>query len=179
MPQRLGEGADDVLEAPGGRVDGVLELGQLVVVLDQPHFGQVRGQLGVGLQSAPTRPEVVDVGGVQTVQGTGLLEIGTAAHPELAEPPVAVELLARRPRRAGPQVEDRLAGGLDHQHVAGLLRAGQIGVGAVRPEPVVGVVAADLEIAGRDHQPLTGNRCASRALLFRVYAATGSWGRSS
>ena len=55
----------------------------------------------------------------------------------------------------GPRVEHRLAV-LDHQHgVAGLV-AGEVGVRGLGAEPVVGVVGAHLEAAGRDDQPLAG-----------------------
>ena len=61
------------------------------------------------------------------------------------------------PRGAWPRVEDRLAV-LEHEHrVAGLV-AGQVRVRGLRAEPVVGVVGAHLEGAGRDHEPLAGEQ---------------------
>ena len=83
--------------------------------------------------------------------------------------PAGPQLAVRRSRknssvcrgRARPGVEHRLAV-LDHQHrVAGLV-AGQVHVRGVRPEPVVGVVGAHLELAGRDDQPLARERVGQR-----------------
>ena len=90
-------------------------------------------------------------------EGVGdLLQRRAAADPQLAVLPVAEELVGvARGARAG--VEHRLAV-LDDQHgVAGLV-AGEVGVGGVGAEAVVGVVGAHLEAAGRQHQPLAGER---------------------
>src|SRR5690606_2416870 len=100
--------------------------------------------------------QLAQVGAVDLVELRRLRQVGPAAHPELAVAAVAVELLALLPGGARPDVQDRLAGRLDHEHLARLARACQVREGAVRAEPVVAVVAADLERARRDDEPLPG-----------------------
>lgn len=88
---------------------------------------------------------------------------GRLSHPELAVPAVAVELVAAvGARRARPHVQHRLVSGtgrLHDEHVAGLVlagQAGQPGIGAVRAEAVVAVVAADLQLPCGHEESLTG-----------------------
>ena len=86
---------------------------------------------------------------------------GSASDPHLAVAGVGVELRGV-PRCARGEVEGRVVavvGRLEHQHGVRLpigAQAGQVGERRMRPEAVVGVVGADLEPAGRDHQPLAG-----------------------
>ncbi len=153
----------DVLETGRRVVDGELELPDLPGVLDQAQLGERGGQFRVRPGIAARRgAEVVQVGAAQAGQPPGLRQVGAAADPELPVPAVPVELLvAVRTRGAGAQVQHGLvavrARGLQHQDVAHLVLArepGQPGVRAVRAEAVVAVVGADLELAGRDDQPL-------------------------
>ena len=125
----------------------------------------------------------VDVGAAHAGGRLDLLQGGAHAHPQLAIAGVAVELPAgaRGPRS---EVEDRLVrrGGTicdidvidvvrgprvlvrrgervqDEHGVRLEVRAGsgQVGEGAVGPEPVVAVVVAHLERAGGEHQTLAG-----------------------
>ena len=160
---------DGVGEAEGGDVAGRLELGDLPLVLDQAHLGGDAGEVGVaalvggdqpvdgrrrrrgGRGSCPPlragRLELVDVAHLEA-EGVGdLLQRRAAADPQLAVLPVAEELVGVA-LRARARVEDALAV-LDDQHgVAGLVAA-EVGVGGVGAEPVVGVVGAHLEGAGR------------------------------
>ena len=163
--------AHRVLEAERGDVAGLLELGDLPVVLDQPQLtddalevlveGVVGGHHAVhlgrdpaqhpGLRGAVGRGqrvlELVDVAALDAERGGQLVERGTSPDPQLAVLAVAEELVGVA-RRAGPRVEDGLAA-LDHQHrVAGLV-AGEVGVRGVGAELVVGVVGPHLERAGR------------------------------
>ena len=175
-----------------GDVAGLLELGDLPVVLDQP-------------QLADDALEVLVEG---VVGGHHPVHLGRdpAQHPGLRTPLVAVRESwsrsmwrhsmpsdadsswseGRRPTHSspycrsrknssvsradrGPRVEDGLAA-LDHQHrVAGLV-AGEVGVRRVGAELVVGVVGPHLERAGRQHQPLTGER---RGQLLRAGGRRG------
>lgn len=118
-------------------------------------------QTGRRLRAGEELRQVVEVGAAQPGQRRRLVQVGAAADPELAVAAVAVEV-AGVPGGAGADVEHRLvpfrAGGFEDQDVVGLLLAGQSGqpgVGAVRPEPVVGVVRADLERPGGYHEPLS------------------------
>ncbi len=195
VAQGGGQGADDVLEAEHGVVDGELELLHLPGVLDQAQFGQHGGEeavgvderggagaagggveLGVdagehpggGLRAGEQLVQLVEVLDAHAGEPGGLVEVGAAADPELAVAAVAEELGAAHrvgaaAGGAGPQVEDGLvavgAGRLQDEHMADLVLAGEAGepgVGAVRAEAVVDVVAADLEPAGRDDQALAG-----------------------
>ncbi len=171
VAERLGERAYDVLEAARGRVHGRLQLADLPLVLDQPQLRQERLQLRVTLAPGdggvhggvhtPQHPggaaelKVADVGALDLVERRRLGQVGARSGPELAVAAVAVELLALLARGARPDVQHRLAGRLDHQHVVRLARPGQVRVRAVRPEPEVAVVAAHLQRARGDHQPLT------------------------
>ncbi len=190
--------AHAVLEPERGDVAGGLELGELPLVLDQAQLGEDAGELvvaavvtgdqgvdpGVGAaqharlrRAAEPSGEVVEVAGLD-VQGVGdLLQRGPAAGPELAVLPVAEELVGLA-RAARPGVEHRLAA-LDDQHgVAGLVAA-EIGVRGLGAEAVVGVVGADLEPAGRDHQPLAGELLAQPLATCRAHCVIGCGGRSS
>ena len=89
-------------------------------------------------------------------RGRDLVQRRAPAGPQLAVRPVAEELVGLA-RGARPRVEHRLAVLDDEHRVAGLV-AGQVGVRGVRAEPVVGVVGAHLEVAGRDDQPLAGEQ---------------------
>ena len=64
-----------------------------------------------------------------------------------------------------------VAAGLEHEDGVGLAVAaepGEVGEGAVRAEDVVAVVAADLEAAGRDDEPLAGEAGARRPRAARA-----------
>ncbi len=181
-----GQGADDVLEAGDGVVDGELQLFDLPGVLDQAQLGEDGGEFAVlagggappgGLvhlcvgagQDAGGRlwageqlGQVVEVFGAYSGEPGGFGEVGAGADPELAVAAVAVELAAVA-RGSGAQVEDGFvafgACRFEDEDVVGLVLAGESGepdVRAVRAEAVVQVVAADLEAAGRDDQPLAG-----------------------
>ena len=164
----------------------LLQLGDLPLVLDQPQLGEHPGEVGV---AALVAGDLRVHAGVHPAQHPGLRRPGTggrtgrrcagsrtpseaeislqrraAAGPELAVLPVAEELVGLA-RAARPGVEDGLAA-LDHEHrVAGLVAA-EVGVRGLGPEPVVGVVGADLEAARRDHQSL------ARELLGQPLAAS-------
>ena len=157
-----GQGAYDVLESGGRVVDGELELADLPGVLDQAQFGQRGGQCGVagGVPGRRQPVQAVQVRAADSGEAFGLGEVGTAAHPEFAVPPVAVELVAVA-GGAGAQIQDRLVavrpGRFEDQRVTRLVlpgEAGQPGVGAVRAETVVAVVGADLQLPGGYQQSL-------------------------
>jgi hypothetical protein len=99
--------------------------------------------------------QVVDVTALDAEGGRHLPEGGASTGPQLAVRPVPEELvgLARGPRS---RVEDRFAVVLDDEDRVARLVAAQVGVRGLRPEPVVGVVGADLEGAGRDDEPFAG-----------------------
>ncbi len=184
VAQGVGQGAYHVLEAHRRVVDGELELAHLPGVLEQPEFGERGVQLGVSGGGVGTLGQQAVDAGVdageepgrrlrsgeepgQFVQGSAaqpgqrgrLVQVGPAAHPELAVAAVAVEV-AGVPGGAGADVEQRLvavrAGRFEDEDMVGLLlagQAGQPGVGAVRAEAVVGVVRPDLERSGGYDQP--------------------------
>ena len=115
----------------------------------------VRGEVA-GLAVVVERRQVLDVADLDA-EGVGdLLRRRAAAGPQLAVLPVAEELVgvALGP---GTGVEHRLAV-LDHQHGVGGLVAREVGVRGVGTEAVVGVVGAHLVGAGRQHQPVVGER---------------------
>ena len=85
-----------------------------------------------------------------------LLRGRAAAGPQLAVLAVAEELVGVA-LGAGAGVEHGLAVVDDEDGVGGLV-AGEVGVGRVGPEAVVGVVGAHLVGAGREHEPLAGER---------------------
>ena len=154
--------ADRVLEAEGGDVAGLLELPDLPLVLDQAQLVGDAGEVLVavvrlaGLAVVVERRQVLDVADLDA-EGVGdLLQRRAAAGPQLAVLPVAEELVGVA-LGAGPGVEHRLAVLDDQDRVAGLV-AGEVGVGGVGPEAVVGVVRAHLVGAGRQHQPVVGER---------------------
>ena len=168
---------DAVLEAEGGDVARLLQLGDLPVVLDQPELTDhplevlvhrvIRGHHPVHVGRDPAQHaglrgavggepvlERVDVAALDAQRVGQLVQGRTPPDPELAVLAVAEELVGVA-RRAGAGVENGLAV-LDDQHrVAGLV-AGEVGVGGVRAELVVGVVGPDLEGAGGQHQPFAG-----------------------
>ena len=118
--------------------------------------------------------ELVDVAALDAERVGDLVQRRAAPDPQLAVLPVAEELVGVA-RRARPRVEHRLAV-LDDQHgVAGLV-AGEVGVGGVGAEPVVGVVGAHLERAGRQHQPLAGEHRGQLRAAPAARSATG-WRR--
>jgi hypothetical protein len=164
---------DGVGEAERGDVAGGLELGDLPVVLDQPHLGDHPGEVGVaglvgrhdpvdvagdaavdpGLAgAAEVGGEAVDVAHLEPQGVRDLLQGRAAAHPELAVLAVAEELVGGA-LRSRPGVEHALAVLDDQDGVAGLVAA-EVGVGGVGPEAVVGVVGPHLEASGRQHQAL-------------------------
>ena len=110
-----------------------------------------------GLAGLPQRAgQLVEVAHLETQRVGDLLQRRAAADPELAVHAVAEELVGvAGGARAG--VEDRLAV-VDDEHRVGGLVAGEVGVGGVGPEAVVGVVGPHLEGAGREHQPLARER---------------------
>ena len=152
----------------------------LPLVLDQPQLGGDAGEVVVGgdvagLAVVVEGRQVLDVAHLEAEGVRHLLQRRAAPGPQLAVLPVAEELVGLA-RGARPGVEHRLAV-LDHQHgVAGLV-AGEVGVGGVGAEPVVGVVRAHLVGAGRQHQPLARERLGqprpARAPRARRPAATG------
>ena len=106
------------------------------------------------------RLELVDVAHRQPERGRDLAQRRAPAGPQLAVLPVPEELVGV-PRRARPGEQRGLAV-LDHEHgVAGLVAA-EVRVRGVRPEPVVGVVRADLVGARGQHQPLAGEHAGER-----------------
>ena len=100
-----------------------------------------------------------------------LLQRRSAADPQLAVHAVAEELVGVA-GGARPGVEHRLAV-VDHQHRVGGLVAGEVGVGGVGPEAVVGVVGPHLEGAGREHQPLARERLGELAAPRRGVVGDG------
>ena len=160
------------------------------VVLDEPQLGDDPRELGVagvvggdravdrggeaavhaGLGGpAQGAGELVDVAHRQAQRGRHLGQRRTATGPQLAVLAVAEELVGL-PRGARAGVEHGLAARLDDQHgVAGLVAA-EVGVRGVRAEAVVGVVAAHLVRARRQHEALAGEcrrqrRAPSRGVL--------------
>jgi hypothetical protein len=84
-----------------------------------------------------------------------------AAHPELSlgvEPELAVLAVGARQQVGGGVVAALGAGLQDEDGALGLV-AGQVDVLAGRPEDVVAVVGAGLQLPGRDHQPVAGEAC--------------------
>ncbi|EMF02103.1 dsRNA-specific ribonuclease [Streptomyces mobaraensis NBRC 13819 = DSM 40847] len=158
------KGADDVLEAGGGVVHGLLQLADLPGVLDEPQLAEHGGEFAVAGGVAAGREGGVGLQGraVDARRAFGLGGVRRAADPELAVPAVAVERRgAGGAGRARPDVQHRLmavrAVGLQDEDVAGLVlarQAGQPGVGAVRAEAEVAVVGADLRRTGGHDQPL-------------------------
>ena len=133
----------------------------LPLVLDQAQLvgdaGQVlvRGEVA-GLAVVVERRQVLDVADLDAERVGDLLRRRAAPGPQLAVLAVAEELVGvALGARAG--VEDGLAV-VDDQHGVGGLVAGEVGVGGVGAEAVVGVVGAHLVGAGRQHQPLAGER---------------------
>ena len=141
-----------VLDAGGVELAGQVAVG----VADQPH-GHLAGVLDHGVG------ELVDVARGHPELGLDVLDGRTRADPELAVAGVGEELVAVATGERA-EVEDRLVAvvaGLEHQHGVGLAVAaepGQVGEGGVRPEHVVGVVAAHLEATGGDDQPVALGR---------------------
>ena len=111
--------------------------------------------------------QLVDVPGADPELGLDLGQARPHADPELAVPGVAEELLGVA-LRARPEVDHRFVAAAvaivtrlqdqDGVRLAVGAQTGEVGERRVRAEPVVGVVAADLEPAGRDDQPLAGER---------------------
>jgi len=162
-------------EPERGDVTGRLELGDLPLVLDQPHLRCDAGEIGVAALVGGDQPvdrggdtavhphlavlaerplELVDVADLDAEGGGDLLQGGTATDPELAVLTVAEELISGA---LGPRacVEDRLAV-LDHEHGVTGLVAAEVGVSGVAAEPVVRVVRAHLERAGGQDEPFAG-----------------------
>jgi hypothetical protein len=66
--------------------------------------------------------------------------------------------------------KNRIVAGLEHQHgvrLAVAAQAGEVGERAVRAEDVVGVVAAHLQPARGDDEPVAGERLADRGPALR------------
>ena len=131
----------------------------LPLVLDEAQLVGDAGEVLVGgevagLAVVVERRQVLDVADLDA-EGVGdLLRRRAAPGPQLAVLPVAEELVGVA-LGAGPGVEHRLAV-LDDQDGVGGLVPGEVGVGGVGPEAVVGVVRAHLVGAGRQHQPVVG-----------------------
>ena len=100
--------------------------------------------------------QVLDVAHLDAERVGDLLRRRAAPGPQLAVLAVAEELVGvALGARAG--VEHGLAV-VDDQHGVGGLVAGEVGVGGVGAEAVVGVVGAHLVGAGRQHEALAGER---------------------
>ena len=153
--------AHGVLEAEGGDVARLLQLADLPLVLDQPQLVGDAAEVLVGghvaaLAVVVEGRQVLDVADLDAERVGDLLRGRASSGPQLAVLPVAEELVGVALRaRAG--VEHGLAV-VDDQHGVGGLVAGEVRVGGVGPEPVVGVVGAHLVGARRQHQPLAGER---------------------
>ena len=138
---------------------GVQARGQLEVGVAHEAHGDLTGILGRG------GVELVDVPGGQPQLELDVGEGRAGADPELAVAGVGEELVAVAVGERA-EVEHGLVPGcravvahdrLEHEHGVRLAvgaEAGEPGERRVRAEHVVGVVAAHLEAAGRDDQPL-------------------------
>ena len=82
-----GRSRDDVVEAVGGDVDGELQLGDLVLVLDQPQLGHEAGEVGVVVDDeiVVRRLERVDVARRDAEVGGDAREGRARPDPELAD----------------------------------------------------------------------------------------------
>ena len=142
---------------PGGVEPG----GELGVGVAHEAHGDLTGVLG------GRGVELVDVPGGEPELELDVGERGAGAHPELAVAGVREELVAVAVGERA-EVEHRLVAavapvgggdGLEHEHGIRLAvgaQAGEPGERGVRPEDVVGVVAAHLEAPGGDDEPLAG-----------------------
>ena len=150
---------------------GALVPGQMVL-LDMGVDGARQAAVHAGLaRAAQRRVQLVDVAHGQPERGGHLVQRRTPARPELAVLPVAEELVGVA-RGARPCVEHRVAV-LDDQHGVARLVAGEVRVGRVRAEPVVGVVRPHLVRAGRQHQPLARKRLGQRGASARGVLGDG------
>jgi len=148
---RLGEGADDVVEALRRDLDGTAHLGDLELVLDQSQFGDEACELRVVERDVlVTGFEGVQMSGRDAEVGGDAGEGRPRPDPELADRGIRVEL-SRRAVGALAEVQRDVVAGIrrfeDKQGIGlGIRRpAGEVRERRVRPEHVVGVVAALLQ----------------------------------
>ena len=129
--------------------------------------GQQRVDVGVDAAVQPSRTarrqhlgQVVDVPAREAEQLLGLDQRAAPARPGLAVAAVAPERVVAL-GVPWPEEQRRLAV-VDDEHGIGRLVAGEVDVCGVDAEPVVGVVGARLEAAGRYDDPLAGEALAQR-----------------
>src|SRR5690606_2334192 len=183
LPLRLGElqALDDVLEAALGGGDGLLQLADLEIVLDEPHLGEDGGELGIlpgarldrlvdalgkaaqhadarALQACQILGELGEPAAlVHRESSPALLHPEPGSNPELALVAIEEEGLVAA---AGVGLDEEdvlvplLAFGLEDEDAVGLRVPGEVVEVAARTEAVVGVVGADLLVPGGDHEIL-------------------------
>ena len=162
--------ADDVVETARGHLDREAHLLDLVFVLHQSQLRDSAGEVGILVDDevVVTGGELVDVPGREPEVAGDAGEGGPWADPELADRGIRVEL-ARGAVRALAEVQGDLMPAArrrleDQQRTRlGVGRPpGQVRERRVRAEGIVGVVAALLQRAGRDHESPSGEEGGER-----------------